>query len=403
MRKICLLTGLLTASAYYAQIKFEKGYFINNSGEKKEVLIKNMGWKNNPLSFEYKTDDSPEIKKGDINSVKEFSIDGEDKYIRTTVMIDRSSTNLNSLSYNKAPDLKSETVFLKYIIEGKAELFYYEDSDLRKFFYRIDKSEPEQLIYKRYYIDEGNLGYNEDYKKQIAEHLKCEAAGLQLQNINYSINDLKKVFNQYNQCSGQQFTDHTNSDSKKSIFHLNIRPGINFSSFETTHHYNFESVNTDFGPYTSFRLGLELEYILPFNKNKWAIFIEPTYQYYKSSKDITENEGSLFEYKYNDKIDYKSLEIPLGIRHYLFLNDRSKIFLNAAYAIGVNLNSSLKFNREELEVASAYNFVFGAGYKYNDKFSAEVRVGTSRNLLRNYISIDSDYKTVSLILGYTLF
>jgi hypothetical protein len=85
------------------------------------------------------------------------------------------------------------------------------------------------------------------------------------------------------------------------------------------------------------------------------------------------------------------------------LNDRSKIFLNAAYAIGVNLNSSLKFNREELEVASAYNFVFGAGYKYNDKFSAEVRVGTSRNLLRNYISIDSDYKTVSLILGYTLF
>jgi hypothetical protein len=84
------------------------------------------------------------------------------------------------------------------------------------------------------------------------------------------------------------------------------------------------------------------------------------------------------------------------------LNDRSKIFLNAAYAIGVNLNSLLKF-KEELEVASAYNFVFGAGYKYNDKFSAEVRVGTSRNLLRNYISIDSDYKTVSLILGYTLF
>lgn len=403
MRKICLLTGLLTASVYYAQIKFEKGYFINNSGEKKEVLIKNMGWRNNPVNFEYKTDDSPEIKKGDINNVKEFSIDGEDRYIRTTVMIDRSSTNLNSLSYNKAPDLKSETVFLKYIIEGKAELFYYENSDLRKFFYSIDKSEPEQLIYKRYYVDEGNLGYNEDYKKQIEENLKCGTTGLQLENINYTANDLKKIFNQYNQCSGQQSTDYTNSDSKKNIYHLNIRPGINFSSFETTHHYNFESMNTDFGPYTSFRLGLELEYILPFNKNKWAIFIEPNYQYYKSSKDIIENEGTLFEYKYNAKIDYKSIEIPLGIRHYLFLNDRSKIFLNAAYAVGINLNSSLKFNREELEVASAYNFVFGAGYKYNDKFSAEVRVGTSRNLLRNYISIDSDYKTVSLILGYTLF
>ncbi|PWN68951.1 tRNA modification GTPase [Chryseobacterium phosphatilyticum] len=403
MKKLCLLAGFLAAGIHYAQIRFEKGYFINNSGERKEVLIKNLDWKNNPVDFEYRTDNSSEIKKENINNVKEFSIDGNRKYIRATVMVDRSSTNLNSMSENRAPDLKEETLFLKYIIEGKAGLLYYEDGNIRRFFYNAEKSEPEQLIYKAYYIDQGSVGYNEDYKKQIAEHLKCGINSGQLQNVNYTTKDLTKIFTQYNQCSGDQITDYAKSDTKKNLFHLNIRPGVNFSSFETTHNYSYESVNTDFGKDTSFRIGLEFEYVLPFNKNKWALFAEPTYQYYKGSKEITENEGSYFEYKYTATTDYKSIELPLGVRHYFFLDDRSKIFLNAAYVIDFNLSSSIKFDRNELEVSSGNNFVFGAGYKYNDKFSAEIRVGTSRTLLRDYVSINSDYKAISVILGYTLF
>lgn len=403
MKKFCLLTGLITINSYYAQIKFEKGYLIDNSGTRKEILIKNQGWLNNPVNFEYKTDESSEIKKESINNIREFSIDGEQKYIRANVMIDRSSSNLNSMSYSKAPDLKSETIFLKYIIEGKATLLYYEDGGLRRYFYSIEKSEPEQLIYKPYYIDEGSIGYNEDYKKQINDHLKCETASVSLQNINYSTKDLTKIFNQYNQCSGEQSVNYSIPDTKKNLFHLNIRPGITFSSFDTTHQFIYTSVKNDFGSYTSFRIGLELEYILPFNKNKWAIIAEPTYQYYKGNKEIIEYENTSFEYRYLTTINYKAIEVPIGVRHYFFLNDHSKIFLNAAYAIGINLKSSLKFDKTEFDISSGYNFVFGAGYKYNNKFSAEVRVGTSRSLLRNYTNIDSHYKTVSLILGYTLF
>ncbi|AZB20095.1 tRNA modification GTPase [Chryseobacterium indologenes] len=403
MKKAALLAGLLAAGMHYAQIKFEKGYFINNSGEKKEVLIRNMDWKNNPVDFEYKTDTSSEIKKESINNVKEFSIDGECKYLRATVMVDRSSMNLNSMSENKAPELQKETLFLKYIVEGKADLYYYEDGNLRRYFYNSETSEPEQLIYKAYYINEGSIGYNEDYKKQITEHLKCGSNGIPLQNITYTTKDLTKVFTQYNQCSGDLVADYTNYNVKKNLFHLNIRPGVNFSSFKTTHNYTWQSIETNFSSHTSFRIGLELEYVLPFNKNKWALFAEPTYQYYKGSKEITENAGTYFEYKYTATTDYKSIELPLGLRHYFFLGDRSKLFLNAAYVIDFNMNSSIKFDRSELEVSSGNNFVFGAGYKYNDKFSAEVRVGTARTLLRNYVSIGSDYNTVSFILGYTLF
>ncbi|REC47216.1 porin family protein [Chryseobacterium pennipullorum] len=405
MRKISLLAGLLATSIYYAQIKFEKGYFINNSGEKKEVLIKNSGWKNNPVEFEYKLENAQDIHKENIKNVQEFSIDGAEKYIRATVPLDRSSENLNLMSHDKAPDFKEETLFLKYVVEGKAGLFYYEDGNIRRYFYSADNTVPQQLIYKPYYIDEGSIGYNEEYKKQIADHLKCGIESKQLQNSNYNKKDLTRLFTQYNSCSGSQAVTYDDNGKKKSPFHMSIRPGVTSSSLETTNYYNYgnKTLNIDFGNYTSFRVGLEFEYVLPFNKNKWALFVEPTYQYYKGSTEIVDDENTYFEYRYTATADYKSIEIPLGVRHNFFLNDRAKIFINAAYVLDFAINSSIKFRYSELELKSVSNFVFGAGFKYNDRFSAEVRVGTARGLTRNYVSVGSDYKAVSLILGYTLF
>jgi hypothetical protein len=53
--KNLLLTALLFLFSFsYAQITFEKGYFINNSGDRTECFIKNIDWRDNPTKFEYK-------------------------------------------------------------------------------------------------------------------------------------------------------------------------------------------------------------------------------------------------------------------------------------------------------------------------------------------------------------
>lgn len=401
MKKIGLLAAILAVSTYHAQIKFEKGYFINNSGEKIEVLIRNLDWKNNPVNFEYKTDETSKVKTESINNVKEFSIDGDQKFIRATVMLDRSSANLDEMSDNKEPDFEKETVFLKYIIEGKAALLYYEDGNIARFFYNSEKSNPEQLIYKAYRINTGSIGYNEDYKKQITEHLKCDIKTEQIQNTAYNIKDLTKLFTQYNECSGSPIIEYKKNHEQKSYFHINIRPGVNFSNLEINSTNG--NVKSDFGKNTSLRIGVEFEYVLPFNKNKWSLFVEPTYSYYKSNLENVQNDVSYYQSSYNTSIDYKFIEIPIGIRHYFFLNDKSKIFVNAAYTLSFDINSSFKYRTVEPEIISGNNLVFGTGYKYNDKFSAEFRVGTSRNLFRNNFYLESNYNTVSVILGYTLF
>lgn len=102
-------------------------------------------------------------------------------------------------------------------------------------------------------------------------------------------------------------------------------------------------------------------------------------------------------------LDYKSLEIPFGVRHYFFINKQSKVFLNAAYVIDFDFNSTITYDQTDFKISSGNNLAFGAGYKYNDKYSVEFRMGMSRNLLRNYFNFASDYRTISLILGYTLF
>lgn len=51
---LVLLFGLFFFNSF-AQIKFEKGYFINETNETKEVLIKNSDWRNTPSQIQYKT------------------------------------------------------------------------------------------------------------------------------------------------------------------------------------------------------------------------------------------------------------------------------------------------------------------------------------------------------------
>ena len=41
-------------------------------------------------------------------------------------------------------------MFLKVLIEGKATLYYYEESNIQKFYYTLDKGNITPLVYKQY-------------------------------------------------------------------------------------------------------------------------------------------------------------------------------------------------------------------------------------------------------------
>lgn len=396
----------------YSQISFEKGYYIDNNNQKINCLIKNLDWKNNPYEFEYKLSENDESKKVVIDDVKEFGVDNVSKYIRSSVNIDRSSEVIFELSKDKRPIFKEELLFLEVLVQGNANLYFYRDGDLRRYFYNKESSDIEQLVYKSYLKSNktgaDKIGKNNAFRNQLWNNLKCPAFKAHIVNkLDYKKRQLINLFIQYNECTDPNYTN-SEEKKKRDLFNLSIRPGLNSSSLFLRH--NSSSIpDFDFSNKLTLRLGLETEFIFPFNKNKWSLVIEPTYQSFSSEK--TSNFAANITGGYlTSRVKYSSIEIPFGLRHYFFISEDSKIFVNASYIIDINSKSSITLKRDDgsdlgngLEINSNNNLAFGVGYKIYDRFSLEIRLYTSRDIIKDYVNRSSDYNTLSVIFGYSIF
>ncbi len=394
--KTYIIPSILTLFAInaYAQITFEKGYFINPKNEKITCLIKNIVWKNNPSKIEYKLNESDEVRVAAVNEILEFGIDGFSKYISRTVAIDRSSNNTDKLSSQRAPKFKQEDLFLKTLIEGDASLYMYEDGELRCYFYTTSTKNIEQLVFKFYRTNANKIGFNTQYKQQLLNNLNCSKITMkQVENLNYQKKDLITFFSLYNDCQGKQFVNYEETEKRKNIS-LTIRPGI-YNSKVYVSNTNFSSRNVNFDSEVGFRVGVEVGFILPFNKNKWEVFIEPTYRIFKAEKEIP---------SHNVTANLNSIELPFGVRHHMFLNDGSDFFVNGAFVLEYGQNANIEYsNAAGIEIGRSYSTAFGIGYKHHETYSLELRYQMNKGLFGDYLLWNSDNNSISIIFGYSIF
>lgn len=382
-----------------AQINFEKGYYINNQGDKIDCLIKNIDWKNNPNQIKYKLNETDDAKTLTIENVLGFGIDNEVSFERHTVYINKSSNTIANLDYNKEPNFERKTLLLRVIVKGKSNLYQYTGQNLiNYFFFNETTGGVESLVYKRYKTSTDNkIHKNNKFKQQLWNNVKCPDASMsKVNNLSYTKSSLEKYFIEYNKCNGVNYTSYSKKGESGKL-NISLRPGVNFSSLETKfNNLNPDVLGVNYGSQTNFRAGIEFEYVMPFNKNKWSVFIEPTYQYFKANKKTINDQETI--------IDYKSIELPIGVRHYMFLNQESKLFVNAAFLFDFHISGEkiLYDYSNDRSISSGGNFALGLGYKYK-KYSAEFRYHSARNLLNGTPNSKGDYNTSSIIFGYTLF
>ena len=405
MKKLLLLLFLFTGISAFAQIHFEDGYYITNSGEKIPVLIRYVDWKNNPSEVSFKRTAEGQISTLPLENVAEFGVDAKAKYVRATVPIDISNVRLKDLSNNGQIEVKEETVFLKTVIDGEADLFLFQNGVKRLFFFRNGNEEIKPLYYKRY-VPEGSVKFaeNNQFRQQLYNSLSCDQLeSKDFEDTNYNKKDFVKLFTVYNNCktgTSSSFTEEENKDT----FHLSVKAGVRFSSLTMETFVVNRSI--DFGNNTGLTLGLEAEYIMPFFRNKWAFIAAPTYQSYEADAVFPEEryeDGSI-------SVTYHSVELPLGVRHYFFLNDENKIFLNGSVTIdllvgenGFKVNATADtYDEIEISTNTATNLSFGGGYSYKN-FSLEARYNLGRSLTGKSLSIGSTYNSFDLVFGYRFF
>lgn len=385
----------------FSQVTFDSGYFINKDGKRTECLIKNIEWKNNPTSFRYKNTENSEITTVKINDVEEFGVKGGVVFKKYTVDLDRSLDftiqSAGDVSRQRSPIFEKEELFLKLLIDGEAKLYYYENNNLTRFFYARGEDVPIQLVHKDFSIDNG-ISENNGFRQQLFIQLKCDKISINdIDELGYKRKELIALFEKYNKCIDPNFVVF-DKVKKKDLFNLSVRLGISSSNL-TFENNGFIAIPREivFPNVTSFRFGVESEFILNFNRNKWSVIFEPYYQSY-NAEFIFMGEFSGVERSY--EVNYTSIDFTAGVRYYMFLNENSKLFLNANLVLGFNTNSLVTIeDRPNFEVVNSSNLAFSIGYAYK-KFTLEGRLRRPRGILNN---TESNFNGYSVILGYSLF
>ncbi|MGH2664228.1 tRNA modification GTPase [Flavobacterium sp.] len=415
MKKQLLVLFLLACSFTQAQITFEKGYFISN-GSRTECYIRNIDWKDNPSEFEYKNALEETVTKTvNINTVEEFGIDDSSKYKRFKINIEKSGNDINNVSKSSTPKWKQETLFLKVLIEGEATLYSYTEGNLYKYFFETKSIPAEQLVRIKYINTDliPGKGYSDDsvkennqFRQQLFNGLKCDAISENdIKNTSYTKSSLLRIFKKYNSSTGSNTAISYGEKSDKDLLAVKITAGVDQTSLKLTDPNKYYNASNDITGKTTFKIGAELEYTLPFNKNTWSVFINPAYQKYEAEKNYTRDNGLGVILLHSLKVDYSFIELPIGIRHHIFLNKTSKIFINGAFVFNA-FGGSATFNFDNgktiFEGNSRNNFAFGAGYSFQNRYSIEFRVNTGREIL-GYQQWSSKYNSVGVLLGYRLF
>ncbi|GEM_PF-4807982 len=403
LRALCSLVLIVSCfSKSYAQDNFKEGTIWFDDNRKEDVQILDEDWRYNPEHFLYRSAKEESSQRGDLKSISSFQIGAEVKYLKAVVDIDQSPDQTGSLSTFRAPDFVSKEVFLKVIVASGMSLLSY-NSPKYKRFYILDKSgEFHPLIFKRYSPFSRQIGTNEEYKNQ----LKTLFPGLEdrdYENLAYSEKDLSRFLLDY-QNARQIEALHFQAIRSKPQFDIQLKFTANGHNTSVANDNNALSLDEPDNFKSSFAFGLSLGWQLPFDNNRWLLFIEPSYLKYNQIVEENQAFGFNGSVLYRHELRYESINCPLLIRRSFYLNQRHSLFINGGLLMDFPIKT--EFQRDDfwqpLDLGWNFSPIIGLGYQYQN-WSAEFRFNHFRDLAAKYVEWTIDQSTLGLILAYDIY
>lgn len=413
MKNFFLPIFLIISLHVFAQVRYEPGYIVTNQGERAEVLILNKEWRDNPTEFSYKYSESSNPETGRIQDIKEFGIGDQPIYERFSTQIDQSGDQVRNMSTNPEPNFVEKTVFLQKLVEGEASLYIY-NKGVERFFVLTPDVGLTPLIHKKY-LQNNSIATNNKFRQQLYNEVSCgENPSPELRKTSYRKQDLVKYFEKYNECRQAEY--RVLEESKKKLrVNFSIKAGLDFSTLTIEKGIYVNGAEIELDP--RLRFGGEIEVVMPFNKNKWSIFAEPTYSRIKIERMPFVSEVVHNRHEVDLSLKYEFITTATGLRHYFFLDNFSKIFLSGGFSFVVPLETTVLIDRDERyqldpelnKIKTEAHLNVGLGYAYRG-LSAEIRydlpqTATGQNEEEGHYVLDWQTRTTSfsVLLGYKLF
>ncbi len=386
LRHLLTLVLISICTLATAQIKFEKGYYIDSTGIRTDGWIRNVGWKYAPKSFVFKSTETSEAREIQTSKLAEFAA-GSDKYIRRFLQYDKSSQEQKDIGVTSNPEWANGNLTLKVLVDGKAKLYHYLTSNYSLFFYSTDGGAIEQLVFKNYLTpeDRTQMAVNRMYLAQLNTKVRCGSnPPVKERTVTYTEASLKKHFRSYNTCMGD-VAPVVESEKKSSS--VRITTGVNMMKVG----FVVGSSAASLGQATTPRLGADLDFALPFGQNKWSVVVEPNLSMYQK------------ELSGNREISFQLIEVPIGLRHKFFFAEQSYLFVNGMVMLDFPITHNYQLSATSTDKVSkgAYGFAAGLGFAYK-KFSIEARYYPAYDRVLGP-QVYYQYEKTSIIAGFKIF
>ncbi|MEL7426126.1 MAG: hypothetical protein AAFN81_24250 [Bacteroidota bacterium] len=340
---------------------FRAGYIISDNGDTIVCKIDAIRWPSIPNMVNYRLNGELfSIQRSDIT---EIGIDKRYKHVRHQVEIDRSSTDLDNLETDKYLEFEPASLLLEVLVEGPAVLYYYRRGDLKRLFFQVEGSPVEQLLYKLYRKEDGELGANLGYKQQLWEALRCDGLTLtEIGELEYDYREITGFFRKYNDCTSSDRAGFDQNARTKVLF-ASLIAGPHFGNFQ------YESAITagrsTLGSAGGYSIGLDLEYVFGTRNSNWSAYFTPTY--HSTTTNLKEGEVDV-------DLNLKMLKVPVGFRYNILQEGISKGHFDLGVVLSVEGDASLTLDpepEEAVDVASAW--AIGAGINFTKRIYARVQ------------------------------
>jgi len=408
MRFLSLLMMIFISTYSFAQT--QQGYYITNNNNRVDGYFKNTNfYDSNNLKF--KNDTGGEFVTLSPNEIKEYGVGSEFKFVKYTVKIDKSENhNLRMYSSVKDPQYATEIHFLNVLVQGEyASLYSVEVNKSPRYFYTLaDKDEPTQLIFKKYLLSQGVTAINKEYQNQLYQNINCKNESVEkFAGVDYKRNELIEIFKEFNTCKGSQPIVYENKGGNKSKIIISAFIGVNNNTLTI----KGERLPEASGSSISYGLGGEIGFLTP--SGNWEFFLRAEYE--KLSGETT----AFVKKSYNEEttiasVDAYVLNVHVGPRYHFTLNEKSKLFLDAAiglnspsgdYEVQVmvqpNVGSAYQAVLNKYSMDSSVSYNFGIGYTFNN-WGVRLQYETPREMFDSpLLNISSDISRYGINLRYT--
>ena len=387
----------MTGTPFFAQ-SFQPGYLITSGGNRQNIELDDRDWVDNPSRFRYRLADGS-VQYGSTSDVVEFGLsDGSLRYRRMTVAIDSSGDHLSDLVSFPEPLFGERTVFLLQLVEGEADLFYWEEGERKRFFFRLGEDDAVQLIDRRYLRDD-RVVIQHRYLGQLQSALSCSTTDGMIYDLRYTRESLAGFFEAYNSCLGVDFTVYERPSPERSVFWYGRVGGSRYSGELLDYiHGGREPYERHLLPTYAQSFGLEVEYSVPRAGGRWSMLAGVDFQRIRSlSLSAKAGEAAL---------EWQGICIPLGVRRFVPLSPHSAITLGGRAIAQITLDGSVHFMRtfittSQLYTHWAYQIAGFVGFRHR-RLLAEIRYGRQLNILSPYRYYASRFSELHLSVAYRI-